>query len=250
MGSSPSVDDFNLTSGGCQMVLNHVKIEVVSEEAAEVVNAGATLIDPGKVRIYGSTTVADWRKGGDETRIDGGNLSANTVQANALEIGSRNITLTGIQFEHNRPGNNDVWWSGGSVRWINDNGDAATTSISGGSASWTSGVLYIFWTKGQTSLGWSTNLATAMSMNRVVLATYQGGKLLDPDYGRTVIDGSDLKTGTVTANKMNVINLSSVTATIGILRTATSGQRMEIHTDRIMVYDANNVLRVRIGNLG
>ena len=242
--------NFNLTSGGCQMVLNHVKIEVVSEEAAEVVNAGATLIDPGKVRIYGSTTVADWRKGGDETRIDGGNLSANTVQANALEIGSRNITLTGIQFEHNRPGNNDVWWSGGSVRWINDNGDAATTSISGGSASWTSGVLYIFWTKGQTSLGWSTNLATAMSMNRVVLATYQGGKLLDPDYGRTVIDGSDLKTGTVTANKMNVINLSSVTATIGILRTATSGQRMEIHTDRIMVYDANNVLRVRIGNLG
>jgi hypothetical protein len=36
----------------------------------------------------------------------------------------------------------------------------------------------------------------------VVLATYQGGTLLDADYGRTVIDGSDIKTGTITASQL------------------------------------------------
>lgn len=31
-----------------------------------------------------------------------------TISANSLEIGSRNITLTGIQFEHNSPGQNQA----------------------------------------------------------------------------------------------------------------------------------------------
>lgn len=241
--------NYNLTSGGTLMVLNHAKIEVVGEEAGELVNAGSTLIEPGLVRISGSTTVADWRRGGDTTNIDGGRLSANTVQANSLEIGSRNITLTGIQFEHNRPGTNQVYWSSGAVRWINDAGTAASTAVSSGQATWTAGVMYIYWVKGATTLSVTTNVTTAMGANNVVLATYQGGKFLDPDYGRTVIDGSDLKTGTVTADRLNVNSLSAVSATIGILRTATSGERLEIHTDRIMVYDASNTLRVRMGSL-
>ena len=51
----------------------------------------------------------------------------------------------------------------------------------------------------------------------------------------------------VTADKMDVSSLSAITATIGTLRTKTSGARVEIKDNLIEVYDNNNVLRVRMG---
>jgi hypothetical protein len=51
----------------------------------------------------------------------------------------------------------------------------------------------------------------------------------------------------VTAREINVTSLSAITATIGTLRTATTGARTEIADNLISVYDANNVLRVRMG---
>jgi hypothetical protein len=54
---------------------------------------------------------------------------------------------------------------------------------------------------------------------------------------------------TVNANQINATSLSAITATIGTLRTATSGQRVEIQDNRIRVYDSSNVLRVKIGDL-
>lgn len=53
--------------------------------------------------------------------------------------------------------------------------------------------------------------------------------------------------GAVTAAKINVTSLSAITATIGTLRTATSGARTEIKDNLIEVYDAANVKRVQIG---
>ena len=38
-----------------------------------------------------------------------------------------------------------------------------------------------------------------------------------------------------------------ITATVGLLRTATTGARTEIEDNQIRVFDASNVLRVRIG---
>ena len=173
-----------------------------AEDPAGRINQASTQIDPGKIRISGSTTLADWRKGGDETRIDGGNISANTVKANALEIGSRNITLTGIQFEHNSPSTNKVSWTAGRIVWIADAGASTSTVIPAGNATWTSGVLYIYWAKGATSFSTTTSLATAMATDNVCLATYEGGTKLDADYGRTVVDGASIKTGTVTAAQL------------------------------------------------
>lgn len=53
----------------------------------------------------------------------------------------------------------------------------------------------------------------------------------------------------VTENGIDVPSLSSITPTIGILRTATTGARTEIMDNVIKVYDASNVLRVKIGDL-
>jgi len=53
----------------------------------------------------------------------------------------------------------------------------------------------------------------------------------------------------VSASQMAVTQLSAITATIGTLRTAVTGARMEIRDNVLKVYDSSNVLRVKLGNL-
>jgi predicted phage tail protein len=55
--------------------------------------------------------------------------------------------------------------------------------------------------------------------------------------------------GTINANQVSASSLSAITATIGTLRTAASGPRMEISDNVIKVYDASGALRVQLGNL-
>ena len=55
--------------------------------------------------------------------------------------------------------------------------------------------------------------------------------------------------GAVTADKITVSELSAITGVIGTFSSANTGERVIIEDDRISVFDASNVLRVRIGNL-
>lgn len=55
--------------------------------------------------------------------------------------------------------------------------------------------------------------------------------------------------GAIHGAKLAVSELSALTATIGLLRTATSGARMEVHSDKIKVFDSSGNERVRLGNL-
>jgi hypothetical protein len=68
-----------------------------------------------------------------------------------------------------------------------------------------------------------------------------------------LLDGSvltqHLGANSVTAEKINVTDLSAVSATLGTFQSAQTGARVVISTDRIDVYDANDVLRVRLGRL-
>ena len=66
-------------------------------------------------------------------------------------------------------------------------------------------------------------------------------------FDNNVIARGMIQAGAVTADKMNVSSLSAICATIGTLRTATSGARLEVTSSVIRVYDANNKLRVRMG---
>lgn len=178
------------------------------------VNAGSTQIDPGKVLISGGTSLADWRKGGDETKIDGGDISANTIQANAVTVGLRGLTIEGLEFAHNSPSSNRVSWTAGTIRYVNDGGTLVTAAISGSDVAWSTGVLYVYWVQGATTLSATTNAATAHGSNNVVLAAYQGGTNLVANYGRTIIDGSKITTGTVDAAqlKANAVTSDKITA--------------------------------------
>lgn len=198
-----------------------------ANDPAAKINSGTTHIDPGKILVSGSTTLADWRMGGDETRINGGAIAANTISANKLTIGQRGIAVDGITFEHNSPSANKVAWTAGSIAYVDDDGTSKTVSITAGNATWSSGTLYLYWVKGATTISSTTSHATANGANSVILATYRGGIMLFPVYGRTIIDGGQIKTqsidtaqlkvGAVTADVISVSSLSSITGNMGLL---------------------------------
>ena len=55
--------------------------------------------------------------------------------------------------------------------------------------------------------------------------------------------------GLAQINKATITDLSALSATIGTLRTTSSGGRTEIMDNKIRVYDASNALRVSVGYL-
>lgn len=69
----------------------------------------------------------------------------------------------------------------------------------------------------------------------------------DTLFDKDVIVNRMLSAKAVTADKLDVNELSAITANIGLLRTATSGARTEISNNLIEVYDNNGRLRVRMG---
>ena len=82
---------------------------------------------------------------------------------------------------------------------------------------------------------------------------YIKGSLISID-GDTIINAAAstaivnaIQANSIDASKLNVSTLSAITATIGTLRTATTGARTEIKDNLIEVYDSNDTLRVRLG---
>lgn len=77
------------------------------------------------------------------------------------------------------------------------------------------------------------------------------GKLLhvtgEALFDNNIIAKGMIQAGAVTADKMQVDSLSTITGTIGLLRTKTSGARVEISDNLIQVFDENDTLRVRLG---
>lgn len=69
----------------------------------------------------------------------------------------------------------------------------------------------------------------------------------DTTIDKNVIVNGMIDAKAITSRELNVDSLSAITATIGTLRTKTSGARTEIKDNLIEVYDNNNVLRLRMG---
>lgn len=140
--------------------------------------------------------------------ITGNKIAANTIAANKLYVQSRLLSFEGLQFSFNKT-TNVLSWTAGVVGYVDDTGAVVTASISSGSATWTTGTLFVYWTKGATTLSTTTTRATAFGTNVALIATYQGGIRLTLVYGRTLIDGTELVTGSVLAGAIAAATITS-----------------------------------------
>lgn len=98
-------------------------------------------------------------------------------------------------------------------------------------------------------VGFSVNSGGGIAGLRIISTsgTLAPGTKIIFDAAWTVINGNAMINGSLTAEKLNVSTLSAITANVGLLRTASSGARMEMEANQLRAYDASGVLRVRLG---
>ncbi|WP_189401982.1 MULTISPECIES: phage tail protein [unclassified Mesorhizobium] len=210
-------------------------------ELADLINGGSVSIEAGKIRVQGSTMLSDWRNPGDLTTINGNKLGTGTVTADKAIFGQRGVQVEDIVFDYNNPSANKVSWTSGVVRYTGDDGNTATRTIAAGNATWTTGTLFICYTKNATVLTATTDPLVAFDHDAIVVATYKGDKALDGSYGRTIIDGGQLKTGTVIADqaRANSIDANAIQSDAIQSRHVAAGS---ITADKITVGNGGNWL--------
>jgi len=131
--------------------------------------------------------------------LDGTGLNILSATGATTSSGSNvnEYEITGVLFTPNSPSANSIAWTTGTAYQSLGTGAGTTWSLSSGSAAWTSGVVYIYYQAGDTILKSTTNLATAIAQDKVIVATYRGGTNVEVGFGNAYMDGSLILAGTI-----------------------------------------------------
>ena len=204
-----------------------VSIATLQAQAAnpgEQVNASSTLIAPGKIQLTGATTLTSWMNGGDNTKIEGGAIAANTVAANKVTIGVRGITVYSGSFTCQPGQPNTLHWTGGIIQYVADGGTYTQVTIPAQDFAYSNSPIWVWWNKGN-SFGSTTDATIVGDPTVVIMATFYGNNFFIANYGGTIIDGSRITTGSittgnlaagaVTADKISVNRLDAISANLG-----------------------------------
>jgi len=88
-----------------------------------------------------------------------------------------------------------------------------------------------------------------LQTNSVTANQISAGAVTTDKLVAGAVVANKIAAGAVTADKLNVSELSAITGVIGTFASANSGARLVLQDDKIVVYDASNTVRVKIGNL-
>lgn len=91
--------------------------------------------------------------------------------------------------------------------------------------------------------------ANEIAANAVTATEIAAGAVVAGKIAANAVTADTVAAGAITAAKMNVTELSAITATIGTFRTATTGERLEISSNQIRSFDGSGMVRVKLGNL-
>ncbi|ACL58437.1 TipJ family phage tail tip protein [Methylobacterium nodulans] len=168
-----------------------------------------------KIQVGGGQSLTSWM-GSDTTKINGGAIEANSIRVNALTVALRGVRTVGIDFSVDK-NTRTVSWTGGHVLWIDDAGNNVASWCPGGSGNAGATLCYIWWDKRRPNqLNFAANNWPDIfaDKNTVLMCSYDGYAGLNPTYGGTIIDGSRINTGTITANQIaaNAIQASHIAA--------------------------------------
>ena len=201
------------TLSGTIKVDNKYSLGVALDAAGDpvgTINRGTTTIDPGKILIQGNTRLSDWKAGGDSTEINGGVISANSIRANSLSIGNRQVQFIGINFEALKD-EDSIRWTGGTIIWQGTNGAHNSEGVGAGQIKRDprQGILYLCWTPGLGYINFTYDPNIYANNSYLVIGQYYGGSGLVMTYGRTQIDGDYIRTGTVDAQHIKAKSISA-----------------------------------------
>ncbi|MER2268256.1 TipJ family phage tail tip protein [Methylobacterium oxalidis] len=173
----------------------------------------ATVLTADNITVSAATKLSSWRDGADATKITGGAISANTIDANKLKIAVRGVTISGIEFALERNANGtltgNLTWSAGKILYINDAGATVAFDIAAGAGA-TNGIRsYVWWCRRagfNTVLQFANDTATptvAATINsdpdNIILCVSSGTTGLMPIFGGTIIDGTKITTRSIAA---------------------------------------------------
>jgi predicted phage tail protein len=136
--------------------------------------------------------------------------STTTAGANVNEY-----QLSGVTWTPNSPSANHVAWTACAAIQTLGAGAGNMWSVSAGNATWTSGILYVYYVAGATTLSSTTNLSSALASSaNTIVATYRGGTQLEHGDGNAYTDGSLILAGTVGATQVVTSGLITLSAQI------------------------------------
>ncbi len=148
-----------------------------------------------------------------DTFGDSGLNVSSIQQSTTLTAETDKFAYSGLLFTPNSPTTNSVTWA---TFQVTING-GTVQNVSGSSAAWTSGTLYLCFNKDTLSIETTTSMATAVTKSQI-LATYEGGLNLKGGDGSAFINGGQILAQSVGANQL-VTNSAIITDTAQIANT-------------------------------
>jgi len=126
-----------------------------------------------------------------------------------------------------------------------------TASVGSLSSSVSTNATAIAGVDGRISAFWGIKVAAGTNVATIEALASGGGvpSTVIINAGQIQMNGAVLINGSVTAAKMSVTSLDAITATIGLLRTVTTGERMELASNQLRAYNSSNVLVLELGIL-
>ncbi|MEX2450088.1 MAG: hypothetical protein WD407_04465 [Rhodospirillales bacterium] len=111
------------------------------------------------------------------------------------------FTFDGLVFTPNSPGANKVAWGAANAH-VTLAGDTESYGIAAGNATWSEGVLYLYYENGHEALSATATLTQAVGDDKIILATYKGGTDLTVGAGEAFFDGARILAQTVGAAQL------------------------------------------------
>lgn len=156
-------------------------------------------------------------------------LSANT----GGQVDLKTITFSDLIITPNDPSTNSVSWQAFTAESV-ENNVTQTTNVLAGNAAWTSGILYLYFLDGDTTLNTTTNIVNAVGKDKRIVAQYKGGTDLIINETGYFIDGGRIIASTIGAAQL-VTGTAVITETAQIADAIITGAKIGTAT----IVDAN-----------
>lgn len=200
------------------------KIEILFAKGDFGLKKAIQPIEPfGELANENLAVLTDWTKIADELII-ARHIAAHVIDVNKLNVATH--FLSGATWSNNSPGAGSVAWAGASVTY-----NGHTYTITNGNTD----KKYIWWDFSLSVTTFQTSDAQPTLADQDCIVAYNDSGTHILIWNATLIDGRNVRTGTIEADKLNVVLLSAISANIG---TVTAG--LIKSTDEKTQFDLTN----------